>query len=86
MLTHPPFCQLLEEYFLTLDRKKWPRGQLLPLVLSPPATIEWSKTIEGVTSVLLPPILPGVNMNAPERFRLTVGHRESYPAIPFLGC
>ena len=41
--------------------------------------------MEGIVSVYLPPIVPGVNMDLVQRFRHSVGLRDAHPVILSLG-
>eukprot|EP01042_Synura_sphagnicola_P000794 gene794-biopygen843 len=75
---------VIEEYFDSCLRKNGQDELEFYLVLVP-TLIEKTKTMEGIVSVYLPPIVPGVNMDIVQRFCHSVGLRDAHPVILSLG-
>ena len=71
---------VIEEYIDSCLRKNGQEELEYYLVLVP-TLIEKTKTMEGIVSVYLPPIIPGVNMDLVQRFRHSVGLRDAHPTI-----
>ena len=75
---------VIEEYFDSCLRKNG-QDELEYYLVLVPSLIDKTKTMEGIVSVYLPPIVPGVNMDLVQRFRHSVGLREAHSVILSLG-
>jgi len=75
---------VIEEYFDSCLRKNG-QDELEYYLILVPTLIDKTKTMEGIVSVYLPPIVPGVNMDLVQRFRHSVGLRDAHSVILSLG-
>ena len=78
------FLHVIEEYFDSCLRKNR-EEELEYYEVLVPTNVEKTKTIEGIVSVYLPPIVPGMNMDLVQRFRHSVGLRDAHLIILSLG-